>query len=121
VGIVATGTIIVLIAFQPPVAAMVAASALAGIVLSNVLVSYITLRTTLSPDDLLGRVGSTARTLSVGLMPLGALSAGILLDLVGGATTLLLMGAASAATGVLFAFMPRVRRARVPRRSVAAS
>jgi MFS family permease len=119
VGTASTGVLIILIAFDPPIAMMVAASALAGIVLSNVLVSYITLRTTLSPDALLGRVGSTARTLSVGLMPLGALGAGILLDLVGGETTMLLMGIGSAATGLSFALMPRVRHARVVRRAAA--
>jgi hypothetical protein len=83
------------------------------------LVSYLTLRTQLSPDALLGRVGATARTLSVGLMPLGALAAGILLDAAGGAATLALMGAGSIAAGVGFALLPTMRRARVPRRPAA--
>ena len=50
---------------------------LAGILNANVLVAYISLRTMLSPDALLGRVGATARTLSVGMMPVGSLVAGI--------------------------------------------
>jgi hypothetical protein len=84
-----------------------------------VLVSYVTLRTQLSPDALLGRVGSTARTASVGLMPIGALATGVLLDTIGGTATLTLMGGATAGAGALFALLPNVRRARVvsPRRA----
>ena len=81
---------------------------------ANVLVAYISLRTLLSPDALLGRVGATARTLSVGLTPIGALGAGLALDALGGAATLALMGAALAITGLLFAFVRTVRTARIP-------
>ncbi|MFH1475191.1 MAG: MFS transporter, partial [Chloroflexota bacterium] len=70
----------------------------------------------LSPDALLGRVGATARTLSVGLMPIGALVSGALLDAIGGSATLLLMGVAAIAAGLGFALLPNVRRARVPQR-----
>ena len=49
-----------------PVPLMVAMALLAGILNANVLVAYVSLRTMLSPDALLGRVGATARTLSVG-------------------------------------------------------
>ena len=45
-----------------PVPVMVAAAFVAGAVNSNILVAYITMRTLLSPDALLGRVGATART-----------------------------------------------------------
>ena len=73
------------------------------------------MRTLLSPDALLGRVGATARTVSVGLMPIGALTAGILLDAVGGAATLALMGAALVIDrGLLFALLRTVRTARIP-------
>ena len=81
------------IAAGAPVPVIVAVSLFAGVLNTNVLVAYITLRTMLSPDVLLGRVGATARTLSVGLMPVGALITGILLDAVGGTVTLTLMGA----------------------------
>ena len=50
-------------------------------------------------------MGATARTVSVGLTPIGALTAGILLDAIGGAATLALMGAALATTGLLFALL----------------
>jgi hypothetical protein len=69
----------------------------------------------LSPDALLGRVGATARTLSVGLMPIGALVAGILLDAIGGGPTLALMGLGLVAAGAIFALLPDVRGARIAR------
>jgi hypothetical protein len=60
-------------------------------------------------------VGATARTVSIGLMPIGALVTGLLLDAVGGAATLALMGAALVGAGVCFAQVPLVRDARMPR------
>ena len=56
-----------------PVVALVAV--VAGIAQSMVLVTYITLRSAYSPDELLGRIGSTARTISLGLQPVGLLAA----------------------------------------------
>ena len=117
VGSVVMGVTLVIVALDMPVPVLMAASFVAGTLNANVLVSYLTLRTQLSPDALLGRVGATARTLSVGLMPIGALVAGILLDAIGGTTTLALMGAASIAAGLGFALLPNVRHARIPRRS----
>ena len=57
-----------------------------------VLVTYITLRTAYSPDELLGRIGSTARTISLGLQPIGLLVGGALIDLTSGSTTIALIG-----------------------------
>ena len=119
VGNIGMGLTLVIVALNVPIPVLVGAALMAGILEANVGVSYLTLRTQLSPDALLGRVGATARTLSVGLMPIGALVAGILLDAVGGTTTLALMGAASIAAALGFALLPNVRQARVPRRGVA--
>jgi ENTS family enterobactin (siderophore) exporter len=119
VGTVVMGVTLLIVALDAPIPVYVAASFVAGILNANVLVSYLTLRTQLSPDALLGRVGATARTLSVGLMPVGALAAGALLDSIGGTATLALMGAASIVAGLGFALLPSVRRARVPRREPA--
>jgi MFS family permease len=119
-GSVVMGLTLVVVAFDVPVAVLAAAAFLAGILDANVLVSYLTLRTQLSPDALLGRVGATARTLSVGLMPVGALVAGAMLDITGGSTTLLIMGTLSIVAGLGFALIPDVRRARVPRRGATA-
>jgi len=96
-----------------PVPVIVVAALLAGILNANVMVAYISLRTMLSPDALLGRVGATARTLSVGLMPVGALTAGLALDAVGGGVTLVTMGVLLIAAGLGFALLPNVRRARL--------
>jgi MFS transporter, ENTS family, enterobactin (siderophore) exporter len=112
VGALGMGLSLVSVAANAPVAVIVAVSCFAGVLNTNVLVAYITLRTMLSPDVLLGRVGATARTLSVGLMPVGALVTGILLDTVGGTVTLTLMGVLLAGAAVGFSLLPNVRNAR---------
>jgi MFS family permease len=50
-------------------------------------------RLTLTPDRLRGRVNSAARLISASMLPLGALSAGVLVDATGTTTTLLLLAA----------------------------
>jgi MFS transporter, ENTS family, enterobactin (siderophore) exporter len=115
VGTVVMGLSVVVFAFGATVPVLVGAACVAGLLDANVAVSYLTLRTQLSPDALLGRVGATARTISVGLMPIGSLVTGILLDAAGGTATLALMGTASIAAGLGFALLPNVRHARVPR------
>jgi Na+/melibiose symporter-like transporter len=92
---------------------MVAMGLLAGTLNAYGLVAYLSLRTMLSPDALLGRVGATARTLSVGLMPLGSLAAGMALDGLGGGATLTIMGVGLVVAGAGFALVPNVRRARL--------
>ncbi len=96
-----------------PVPVVVAAALVAGILNAYVLIAYLSLRTLLSPDALLGRVGATARTISVGLMPLGSLAAGIALDTIGGGATLTLMGLGLVVAGAGFALVPNVRQARL--------
>jgi predicted MFS family arabinose efflux permease len=54
-------------------------------------------RLTLTPDRLRGRVNSAARLISAGMLPLGALSAGLLVAATGTTTTLLLLSAWQAA------------------------
>ncbi len=78
---------------------------------SIVLVAYITVRAASSPDELLGRVGSTARTISIGLQPLGLLIGGILLDSLHGGPTLLVIAAFTGAASVAFALSPGIRMA----------
>ena len=108
------GGCLLVIATGVSVPVMVAVAFVAGAVNSNILVAYITMRTLLSPDAMLGRVGATARTVSVGLTPIGAIAAGVLLDTVGGAPTLALMGLALLASGLAFALVRPVRTARIP-------
>lgn len=89
-----TGVCLLLVSSVDVVEALVAISLVAGVAQSLVLVTYITLRTAYSPDELLGRIGSTARTISLGLQPLGLVVGGALIDLVGGSRTFALMGLA---------------------------
>jgi MFS family permease len=84
---------------------------------SIVLVAYITVRAANSPDELLGRVGSTARTMSLGVQPLGLLIGGILLDALHGGPTLLVIGALTGAASVAFALSSGIRTAHVIPRS----
>jgi ENTS family enterobactin (siderophore) exporter len=86
----------------------------AGLTGALVLISYITLRATIPPDELLGRVGSTARTISLGLSPIGLFSGGVLLDYIGGARTMLLISFALVLVSVVFALSGTMRAARQP-------
>jgi MFS transporter, ENTS family, enterobactin (siderophore) exporter len=110
-GALGEGTSLLIVALGPPVPVMALVAFLTGILSANTMVAYISLRTLLSPDALLGRVGATARTLSVGLMPVGSLVVGIALDVVGGATTLVVMGIAMLSIAIGFGFIGNVRNA----------
>ena len=91
----------------------VGAAFVAGTAQSMVLVTYITLRTAHSPDALLGRIGSTARTISLGLQPVGLLVGGALVDLTSGSTTIALMGLGVAILSLAFAPVGALRRAAI--------
>jgi MFS family permease len=86
-------------------------SACIGVAGALALVSYVTLRATIPPNDLLGRVGSTARMVSLGLQPVGLFVGGLLLDSVGGATTLLVIAAMVVGLSLVFALSAAVRGA----------
>jgi predicted MFS family arabinose efflux permease len=113
-GTLATGVTLFVIALKPPVPLVIASAFFAGVAQSNVLIAYLTLRTTHSPDALLGRVGSTARLVSIGLTPIGLLGGGLLIDAAGGATALAAMGVWMVALTVVFAAPAGVRGARAP-------
>jgi MFS family permease len=110
------GACLVLMAVTVAIAVQVGVAFVAGIAQSMVLVTYITMRTTYSPDELLGRIGSTARTISLGLQPVGLLAGGALIDLTSGSTTIALMGICVAVLSLVFAPVGALRRASlVPR------
>jgi MFS family permease len=69
-------------------------AAVVGAVESVLVVVYVTVRAAYSPDDLLGRVASTARVFSLGLQPIGLLIAGVLIDVTSGTLTLAVVGIA---------------------------
>jgi hypothetical protein len=85
-----------------------------GTVNSIGLIAYVTIRASLTPDELLGRVGATARMLSIGLQPIGAAIAGFLLDAITGGPTLRLMGLIVVAASLGFLFVAPLRNARPP-------
>lgn len=73
-----------------------------GASLAVILVLYATTRASLTPDRLLGRVGSTARTVSLGLQPLAMVAAGSLVAATDGRTTLVVMGLLAVGASLLF-------------------
>jgi MFS family permease len=107
----ATGVVLVGIAVAGVVPALIACALIAGVSQSLVLVTYITVRTAYSPDHLLGRVGSTARVISLGLQPLGMLAGGVLIDATSGTTTIAVMGAALCVLALAFVPVRALRAA----------
>lgn len=110
-GNLVTGLALLTIAISPQIPLLVGTALVSGVSQSMVLVTYITVRTTHSPDELLGRIGSTARTISLGLQPIGLLAGGALIDLTSGSTTLAAMGICVIAVSLAFAPVAALRRA----------
>ena len=96
------GAAVVVLALSASVELMGVMAFAAGVSSTLVVIAYITLRSAYAPDELLGRVGSTARTLSLGLQPVGMLATGVLVDLTSGSTALVAVGALLVAASVLF-------------------
>jgi MFS family permease len=110
------GLALVVVAVSVALPVQMGAAFVSGIAQSMVLVTYITLRTAYSPDDMLGRIGSTARTISLGLQPVGLLVGGALIDLTSGSTTIAIIGIAVATISLVFAPIGAIRHASlVPR------
>jgi len=110
-GNIVSGVGLVIIAIRPEIPLLVGVAFVSGIAQSMVLVTYVTVRATHSPDELLGRIGSTARTISLGLQPIGLLAGGTLIDLTSGSTTLAAMGTCVIAVSFVFAPVAALRRA----------
>jgi MFS family permease len=72
--------------------AIVVLTALSGGGEAFLVVVYVSVRAANSPDELVGRIASTARVIALGLMPIGSLVGGILIDTIGGTGTLAVMG-----------------------------
>ncbi|MCC5576551.1 MFS transporter [Microtetraspora sp. AC03309] len=70
-----------------------------------------TYQLTLVPNDMLGRVGSASMTLAWGVMPLGSLIAGFLLDTLGPVGTILVLALGMLLTAVAATASPAVRHA----------
>jgi MFS family permease len=118
-GTFATGCCLVIVALTDQVPILLAVAVVSGVAQSMVLVTYVTVRTAYSPDALLGRIGSTARTISLGLQPVGLLVGGALIDLTSGATTIAVMGIGLAALSLAFIPVRALRSARLQPRAAA--
>jgi len=103
-GVVAEGLASIGIALSGSIPLILVLSAISGVGESVVTIVYITARAARSPDALLGRVGSTARMVSLGLAPIGFVVGGVLIDAVGGTATIAIVGVAMCALAI--AFMP---------------
>lgn len=110
-GNLALGLSLIVVAFAVEVPVLLAVAVVAGVAQSMILVMYITLRTAYSPDALLGRIGSTARTLSLGLQPIGLLVGGALIDATDGSTTIATIGVGLLLVSLVFAPVRALRGA----------
>ncbi|HET9756230.1 MAG TPA: MFS transporter [Candidatus Limnocylindrales bacterium] len=108
-----TGVLLFAISRTSQVPVLLGVAVIAGIAQSVVLVTYLTARSNHAPDALLGRVGSTARTISLGLQPIGMLAGGVLIDLSSGSTTIAVMGIGLIVLTLAFVPVRALRRATV--------
>jgi MFS family permease len=98
---------------------LVALTALSGAGEAALVVVYVSVRAANSPDELVGRRASTARVMALGLMPIGNLIGGVLIDTVGGTATLAVMGASIVVVGLVFTQVAGLRAASLAPQHVA--
>jgi predicted MFS family arabinose efflux permease len=91
--------------------AIVALAGLSGAGEAALVVVYVSVRAANSPDELVGRIASTARVIALGLMPIGSLIGGILIDTVGGTSTLAILGASMCVLALGFSRVGSLRGA----------
>jgi ENTS family enterobactin (siderophore) exporter len=106
-----TGLLLIALGTSDNPAMMAGLSLAAGVANTLVLVSYVTIRASSTPDELLGRVGATTRMVSMGLQPVGAAVAGLLLDAVAGGSTIRVMGGILVATSLVGLLVRPLRHA----------
>ena len=92
---------------------LVGLTALSGAGEAALTVVYISVRAANSPDELAGRIASTARVMALGLMPIGSLIGGVLIDVIGGTGTLIVIGLAMCALALGFSQVDALRAASV--------
>lgn len=105
------GLALVLLASASSAAVYLAAAAAIGAALALQTIAYMTLRASLTPDGLLGRVGASARTVSLALQTLGVVAGGALIEARGGGDALLAMGVLAVGASLAFALSRSFRLA----------
>lgn len=108
------GAQLVTIAVTRFAAVYLVAAALIGGALAVMLITYATLRASLTPDVYLGRVGATSRTLSAGLQPIGLMAAGGIIELADAGVALSAMGAVLIGATAVAGLSRSARRASMP-------
>jgi MFS family permease len=96
------GVPIILGAFVNSLPLIVLLTAISGVGETAMAVVYISTRAANSPDHLVGRIASTARVTTLGLMPFGAVIGGILIDTIGGTATLVVIGSSMCIVALAF-------------------
>ena len=105
------GAPLIAAAVIPSLPVIIVLTAVSGAGEAALAVVYISVRAANSPDELLGRVASTARVMALGLMPIGSLIGGVLIDAVGGTTTLAILGSAVCVLALGFSQVRALRAA----------
>lgn len=113
------GLPLVAVALVSPLLVLVGLAAISGAGESVLAITYISVRAANSPDELVGRIASTARVMALGLMPIGGLVGGLLIDTIGGTETLAVMGLAMVAIAGAFTQVRALDQASLAPRSVA--
>lgn len=110
-GNLVSGAAIALLLLTHGLALLLADAFAAGAAMAFVTALYVTLRSSLTPDALLGRIGSLSEVATDTLTPVGMLAGGALLDLTSGGATLLTMGLALAFFTLAFSTSSHFRHA----------
>src|SRR5262249_2236141 len=95
----------------PSLAVIFALTALSGAAEAAPVLTYVSVRAANSPEGLVGGIASTARVMALGLMPIGSLVGGILIDTTGGSETLAILGGATCAIALVFTQVGALRSA----------
>ncbi len=108
------GTLLIPLAMPPPVLGgviLAVALFIGGFGTTISVVHVITVRQTITPDELLGRMNASYRTLSYGAIPIGAIIGGVLGESIGLQATMAIgaIGVALAPLWVLLSPVPRIR------------
>jgi MFS family permease len=94
VSVMVMGAPMIAMALTPSIPVIVLLTAVSGAGEAVLAITYISVRAANSPDALVGRIASTARVMALGLMPIGGLVGGFLIDTIGGTETLAVLGIA---------------------------
>jgi MFS family permease len=111
VSVAVIGLVTALSGVIPSVAAVVVLSVVSGAAEAVLVVVYVSVRAANSPEVLVGRIGSTARVMALGLQPAASLLGGALIDAIGGSGTLVVFGVATCLFALAFTRLDALRGA----------